>query len=495
MHRAIGVLALVIMALMGATRGALAEHYGITKQALLVGGRTLPAFSYVSIAYDGGDVWLTSKYDDAERLPKSAIVLIDRIRFSRPVDAVVAKSTPIYSATPSLEGDPSTLRQPLQHVVTPRRGDRLGVIMEEGDDYVVHFGVGLGNLGRLPASAVLFVPGVPGSGYARIMDPVPPIPSGGLVHRPVYTEPPTTPAPVQTEPPPTPLIVQTEPPSIPAPAYTEPPPTPPSSSLLSTRLMLPSALQDLNLTSILIILVPCSIALYLLVAFLRRSPAKKSSGYPTGFTSELKARFPSDRIYFVPKEAIARLKVPATLALSLFREDRPDWWTQLLQLYPYAPSDDSERENREEAFWQRYAKHFTATNGQSRPVLQPKQNIIDYFCREEKWIFREFYAATGVVHRTMVEEAVRHSEYRARVDSDATGEAIAHFLEKSIDETKQFETVTLPAHFEKWGGWFYFHVRESFDAQGTSGRVYGPQSATSPTGHPAEDELTYRPNS
>lgn len=64
-------------------------QYGRTTTTITVKGKTLPPGSYVSIVYDGGDVWLTSPAADAERIPKSAVTIVEITTFTPTVSGTV----------------------------------------------------------------------------------------------------------------------------------------------------------------------------------------------------------------------------------------------------------------------------------------------------------------------------------------------------------------------------------------------------------------------
>jgi hypothetical protein len=103
------------------------------------------------------------------------------------------------------------------------------------------------------------------------------------------------------------------------------------------------------------------------------------------------------------------------------------------------------------------------------------------------------------VHKTIIEESVRHkldAENTLALDhSNYPDGYVTNRLEKVADAEKRFILETTPAHFAKWGAWFHSHVQEAFKAQHQTESNYGPQSAESSSQHPAQDGLTYTPNS
>ncbi len=231
-------------------------------------------------------------------------------------------------------------------------------------------------------------------------------------------------------------------------------------------------------------------------------PTPEIQIYPKHFTDELKKRFPASKIYYVPERMRALTNTDPEGGNPAYRENCDDWWSRMLRMYPQPPRDEAEREQREAGFWHMYAQHFSVVDSTQKPVLKPKQDILDFFKYWEKWIFRDFYAATGVVHKSIVEETVRHvfdyEDARAMKtfgdNTSLSNTQKRQETDKALDAEKRFVHETLPAHYEKWGGWFYFHVQQSFQAQHQTEADYGPQSAVS-SAHPADDDLSYKPNS
>ena len=146
--------------------------------------------------------------------------------------------------------------------------------------------------------------------------------------------------------------------------------------------------------------------------------------------------------------------------------------------YPAPPHSEAEREQREADFWNLYADFFTATDAKGNRPSNRSKRFWNYFSALEKWIFREFYAATGVVNKTIVEESVRlFVEQRDAYISEA-----AHKIEKANDARERFERETLPAHYEKEGEWFHFHIQEAFDRLHGTHDDFGVLIAHNPCG-------------
>ena len=212
----------------------------------------------------------------------------------------------------------------------------------------------------------------------------------------------------------------------------------------------------------------------------------------------IKARF-DPRIFIVSENLRKELGVGRHNPNSHYDENLPERWTRMLDMYPGAPQSDAEREVREQQFWERYTNQMWKVNSERRPVLLPKQDIMDVFIRMEKWVFRDYYAATGIVHKTIVEDMARHALKRRQAyalsgGGDEGRRKRERDIETATDAEERFWREALPAHHEKWGEWFYFNILESFKNATESGHDYGPQAAATPAKHPARDDLSYKPN-
>jgi hypothetical protein len=234
--------------------------------------------------------------------------------------------------------------------------------------------------------------------------------------------------------------------------------------------------------------------------FLKGEKISRRSTYPSGFPKELKQRFPSNVIYFVPEKVRNASKMDQINGPPAFRENCTEWWERIMQTYPFPPRDENERAKREATFWNTYVQHFTSQNS-GAPALRPRQNIIDYFRSWEKWIFREYYAATGIVKETITEKLVEHfvDIERAKAlktigGNDSVSSREKHQeLDRANETMKQFVRTALPAHYEKWGNWFYFNIQQAFETKHQTQSDFGPQSAVG-AAHPADNDLIYKPN-
>jgi len=209
--------------------------------------------------------------------------------------------------------------------------------------------------------------------------------------------------------------------------------------------------------------------------------------YPPGFTRELRRRFPAEDLYFVPSSiGYFRKLIPRRVNPLLLETGRRAWWQSTFKAFPLAPRNEHERKQREQLFWDRYATKWTVVNSARQPALKAKQDIADYFKKSEKWVFREFYAATGIVHETICRK------YAALIVDQRSAKEPGE-IEKARDALKRFERDDLPAHMEKWGEWFYFHIQGAFKKMATDPKQ-SPESPTTRRDHPARDHLRYRPN-
>ena len=192
-----------------------------------------------------------------------------------------------------------------------------------------------------------------------------------------------------------------------------------------------------------------------------QSPQSQQS---SGQWAQINARFPPHVLFRVPDH-------PALAKLGDKFSENPTVWADMLKRYPHPPQTDEEAEEREADLWTLYANKFTAKSAAGKLGLKPRQEILDYFENNEKWVFRYYYAATGVVHKTIQEEAVRgmldweDTVERAKKIRNRTAaiEFAAPFKDKNNAEMTHLVQEKMPAHFEKWGNnWFLPNIREAF---------------------------------
>jgi hypothetical protein len=216
--------------------------------------------------------------------------------------------------------------------------------------------------------------------------------------------------------------------------------------------------------------------------------------------ARIEERFPPTLLYRVPKEAITYF-ASKQIKSPLVEEVGIEWWKTLLEDFPKPPANDKERQEREVQFWTYYVNGFTKNDPDGTAQLAPKGDIINHFVWNEKQIFRHYYAATGILIRTIAENIIKatmdakealemNKEFRKKYGSD---DRISHTVTRAIDEQSRASD-ELPAHVEKWGNWFFHNIEETFKRQFEKETDFGPESATSPLNHPAQDDLSYKPN-
>ena len=80
---------------------------------------------------------------------------------------------------------------------------------------------------------------------------------------------------------------------------------------------------------------------------------------------------------------------------SNLREDWPEQWERMLERWPKPPQSEDESRARAERFWHHHAGLLSRKSDNSHWMLLPKQDIIEFFWNGQKWILREYFAATG----------------------------------------------------------------------------------------------------
>jgi hypothetical protein len=206
----------------------------------------------------------------------------------------------------------------------------------------------------------------------------------------------------------------------------------------------------------------------------RQRQARAKSRLPAiNFERRVQERFFADgRLFRVPdkvRKRYAKYAKSADAIPTWVREDLNEWWEPMLERYPNPPATEHERQEREAEFWQRWTLMFVVKDAQGRVGIRPKQWILDQFKAYEKWFFRDYYAATGDVLPTI---ARRMSDLE--MDSIAAGKMVwaeetsvaaaqqRAAIEKANDASQRFWRVEVDEHFEKWGGWFFGKVEETF---------------------------------
>lgn len=207
----------------------------------------------------------------------------------------------------------------------------------------------------------------------------------------------------------------------------------------------------------------------------KASPVAQPQGNPVQASQEIEAqilaRFPPDKLYRVPQtQEIVGLG-------DKFAED-PGLWENLLRAYPTPPQTEGEREAREAAFWAGEANRCTRLAADGTIMgMRPKQEILDHFIRWEKWVFRHYYGATGILHKTIQEEFAKAAiASRRALDDNASwrkkhsrggpsDSPYAETIRRAGDALERVVKDTRPAHEKQWSEWYFFHAQEAFKKQ------------------------------
>jgi hypothetical protein len=147
---------------------------------------------------------------------------------------------------------------------------------------------------------------------------------------------------------------------------------------------------------------------------------------------------------------------------DVFREDRRDYW-ELILSWGEPPKNDIERQQREDKLWEIFCDQHTITGSNGARHLRPKQDIIDSWFKWEKWFFRYYYAATGIVHQTIYGHEFlqnfaikyKYKDVKSWNTQSANEVAAMNAKEKSKDYLDNFLHNVMPQHKEKWGNWFF----------------------------------------
>lgn len=160
------IVACAVTALLTLPSAAFAySHYGRTTQAVTLKGRVLPPGSYVPLAFDDRDAWVTSEISsEAQRIPKSAVDPIPNVQFSPALTGRANQATRVYHPVPDVSINPATLEEPLNNISIPK-GVEFKILFKQGNDYIVQLPPSEGSvLGRVPVAVVDIISGSPASG-------------------------------------------------------------------------------------------------------------------------------------------------------------------------------------------------------------------------------------------------------------------------------------------------------------------------------------------
>ena len=156
----------------------------------------------------------------------------------------------------------------------------------------------------------------------------------------------------------------------------------------------------------------------------------------------------------------------------LHREDWWEWWEHVLRWPAELPKTEIERQRREGEWWENQLANATIKDENGNDVLRDKQTIIEYWWQREKWLAREYYAATGVVIDVLFTKQILTNlknsiEYNRKVKDERNSRTSAgpsvwvQALNEASSRTEQFNSNVVPQHKEKWGNWFFFHIEQA----------------------------------
>jgi hypothetical protein len=215
---------------------------------------------------------------------------------------------------------------------------------------------------------------------------------------------------------------------------------------------------------------------------------------------DIAARFPPNRIFYVTDRQRRNPLISKEANYSYARED-VDWWRTIMEAFPKPPTDSADSKKREMQLWSDYLhSYFLVGHGDGTFSMKPRQDIIDKFRNEEKWIFRYYYAATGDIKKSIYEDffrlLTRHDDLSGirSMRLVATEQERISELKQTRSELDSFARNKIEPHMEKWGEWFFSNIEDAFRAVHAKASDFGPPTATTPPQHPAQDDLSYRPN-
>lgn len=209
----------------------------------------------------------------------------------------------------------------------------------------------------------------------------------------------------------------------------------------------------------------------------------------------INARWPEDRFHRTPRAVYLRARETEAPDANFAnaREDLVDIWELMLRLYPTPPATDEERKAGEKLFWSRQAQRFSYTQDNGAIALAPKQEILDWWATYEKWVFREYYAATGVFHKSyfgnefsefFLWEKKKHTPLsygHIPTQKSALGslnrgyrKGYANSWNRAMHENVEHENNRIERdrdayfksfddHKQKWGEWYFFNVEKAFN--------------------------------
>ncbi len=153
-----------------------------------------------------------------------------------------------------------------------------------------------------------------------------------------------------------------------------------------------------------------------------------------------------------------------------FREDFWDVWKKILEVWPEPPQDELIRQQREELYWNEEVRRNLVESEDGVARLRSKPLIISKWASQEKWHSRKYFAATGILQRSVYGHEFIYN-WKITDDSrnvkgwntaDATSRSKMEATHKARDFIKDFFLHTIRDHEEKWGNWYFFHVEQAY---------------------------------
>lgn len=202
------------------------------------------------------------------------------------------------------------------------------------------------------------------------------------------------------------------------------------------------------------------------VAHLKEAPAQPLI-VADNLNKRIEERF-QDRLFIMPPEAYE---------LKWHDGDRKwiddkDWgrWKRILEKFPKEPGTQKEALKNEDIFWRGWAKYYSEKDESGNVGLVSHARVIDDYKYNERWILREYFAATGNVIASTFEDYIRmlleqSKAYKAVFwdpESRPAQEA-RHKKERLDEELRQYNLHGKKDHFERWGHWFVSHVEDAFN--------------------------------
>ncbi len=219
--------------------------------------------------------------------------------------------------------------------------------------------------------------------------------------------------------------------------------------------------------------------------------------------SNINARFPWTKFPRISRNFAAYLTNRRPSAIEpIFEDDSIQTWAKILAKYPKPPLTDEDRKAREKQFWSDLIQRHIVHLSDGTAGLTPKQQIIDYWWSFERWIFREYYAATGVFidsfftaefldaaakrygspyfrelgRKEVLENRIAPRNLKRAAEKnlpsyakDPAGTGIPRVMAGYLDAMTQraaqvfsSRLAGIEAHKERWGEWYFLNIVQAF---------------------------------